>query len=445
MTGSGKKNFQPPIYLGVAFWGEEFRRSFLDYCMASLLSEGNIPALTNESGKNRFLIYTTPEDFACMQDHPLLIRLASYMQVEFSPILFISEEEFLQKKNPLGSSKMYHVTRAHAAIVSRMYQDQAVGSVLYPDTIYATHALDSSYRHIAAGRTAVLIHFPRLATKKLPEELARAGYLKEGNPLSIGARPLIKAALQHLHVDVVAEQWDLPYIGEIFMEVAWPLPKNSGFLFHAFTMWYIFIDYSKLSHHDTSCLEDNTMDGIYMYRNLKKEEVYFVTDSDECTAVSFSDHIHRNLVKNQSTSQKMQWARQTLRYMSYRQVDAFKLSFSRQPIFFHAEDLTPECYQIEKKAKKVVEDILLWKTPNNFFAKLRDFYKEKVILVRIRLENRLNHLINPIKRVVKIGFIALFVVIKYVWSFRRKDTDALFCIEERHDPNLGGHSLRLKK
>ena len=34
-----------PFYFMVVLWGERFRNYFLDYCLASALSPGNIPAL----------------------------------------------------------------------------------------------------------------------------------------------------------------------------------------------------------------------------------------------------------------------------------------------------------------------------------------------------------------------------------------------------------------
>ncbi len=101
---------------------------------------------------------------------------------------------------------------------------------------------------------------------------------------------------------------------------------------------------------------------------------------------------------------------------------------------------------IEKVAKKVIKTIFSRKTSSNFFVKIHDYVRKKMSRFLFRIENSTVFLMmKPVKRIIKIGFIVLLVVIKHLWSFRKKDTDTLFCIEERHDPNLGGHSLRLKK
>ena len=60
-----------PFYFIVVLWGERFRKYFLDFCLASALSPGNIPALL-ASRRSKFLIATRPEDWAAMRETQML-------------------------------------------------------------------------------------------------------------------------------------------------------------------------------------------------------------------------------------------------------------------------------------------------------------------------------------------------------------------------------------
>ena len=72
----------PPYYFIVVFWGEQHRNFFVNYSLASLLSENNIPALERDD-RNRFLISTTREDWQAIQELPLFKLLSSYVTPEW--------------------------------------------------------------------------------------------------------------------------------------------------------------------------------------------------------------------------------------------------------------------------------------------------------------------------------------------------------------------------
>jgi hypothetical protein len=53
------------VRLAVTFWGEEYRRYFLDFCLASLLAPGNIPAITDKTAA-WLLIATNDRDWSAL-------------------------------------------------------------------------------------------------------------------------------------------------------------------------------------------------------------------------------------------------------------------------------------------------------------------------------------------------------------------------------------------
>src|SRR3990167_1228313 len=87
-----------PIYFGVCVWDRTYCELFLNYALASLLAEKNIPTLDNPTGKNCFLISTTKDDWQWFQLQPLFELLQHYMNVKLLEITPISEEAY-QKLN----------------------------------------------------------------------------------------------------------------------------------------------------------------------------------------------------------------------------------------------------------------------------------------------------------------------------------------------------------
>src|SRR5437868_15435617 len=80
--GDQRMKAERPFYFVDSFWGQEFRRHFLRLCVASLLSPGNLPALTGTRA-SRFLICTTLEDWAAISADPIFRLLASYTEPVF--------------------------------------------------------------------------------------------------------------------------------------------------------------------------------------------------------------------------------------------------------------------------------------------------------------------------------------------------------------------------
>src|SRR5271163_3301927 len=76
---SPSKEIDRAFYFIVVMWGERFRSYFLQFCLASLLSPGNLPAL-DPSRRSKFLIATSPDDWAAMRRSEMFRRLERYVE-----------------------------------------------------------------------------------------------------------------------------------------------------------------------------------------------------------------------------------------------------------------------------------------------------------------------------------------------------------------------------
>src|SRR4029079_10593639 len=84
--GGGKRPSPPTaIQLLVAVWGTSFTSQFLEISLPTLLSPGNLPALT-EALPCKLIFLTSSTDAADLKDHAAIHYLRSVCDVEFSVI-----------------------------------------------------------------------------------------------------------------------------------------------------------------------------------------------------------------------------------------------------------------------------------------------------------------------------------------------------------------------
>jgi hypothetical protein len=88
--------------IGAIAWGERFVDKFMNYCLASLLADGNIPALARK-GAVVLSIVTTEADRDRMTAHPAFARLRQSAEVVFTCF----RSEFLEQREKDGLN-FYH-------------------------------------------------------------------------------------------------------------------------------------------------------------------------------------------------------------------------------------------------------------------------------------------------------------------------------------------------
>src|ERR1700728_3552289 len=134
-----------PFYFIVVLWGERFRKYFLDFCLASALSPGNIPAL-QAARRSKFLIATRPEDWAAMRDTPTFRLLERYVEpvyIEIPPC-------------PVGHSGYQHMSTGHRIACEMAYREKAYAVILTPDCMLSEGSV-ARLQVLAAGGTQLVL------------------------------------------------------------------------------------------------------------------------------------------------------------------------------------------------------------------------------------------------------------------------------------------------
>jgi hypothetical protein len=158
-----------PFLFMVPFWGERYRRYFVERLLPSLLAPNNLPLLRADEG-HRFLIATTPEDWAAIVDLPIIRRLRQHA----TPTL-IEIPKPTGETAPGSTSAILHQDVALKLLAKAAFQGKGYGSLMWPDCIISDGMVASLIKHARAGRHLVLCPALRQAEESAISELKNRG------------------------------------------------------------------------------------------------------------------------------------------------------------------------------------------------------------------------------------------------------------------------------
>lgn len=273
-----------PFYFYVTLWGRRFCDYLLEYCIPSLLAPGNIPALRTRR-RSKMLIATRPEDWAAMKATPIFRLLERYVDAVFLEI----------PPCPPDKSGCEHMGVGHKAALDLAHRDQAYGILTVPDVLFSDGSIAALQQHARDGIELVMVGAAlRLGEEPFLARLVEMGAIPResrrdtGTPLSITGRQLSAAAVRGMHSEAERLEWEKPYSLPVPPGLWWRVPDEEGILIHALSWAPMLVDYGALARHDTSCLEQWTIDGDYAYKNFGiASRMHVVQDSDEIFYAGF--------------------------------------------------------------------------------------------------------------------------------------------------------------
>jgi hypothetical protein len=281
-----------PFYFMVPFWGERYRRYFVDRLLPSFLAPNNLPLLRADQG-HRFLIATTPEDWAAIIDLPIFERLREHA----TPTL-IEIPRPGGATAPGSTDAIVHQDLALRRLVEAAFAGRAYGSIHWPDCIVSDGVVASLLKHVREGHRLVLCPALRQVEETVIAELMDRGYLqreaapsKTGTPITVPPRALADIMVRHLHPDVGALQEGAAGQPLLPPFRYWRLHDGAGIILHTFHGSPLLMDYGAVEHHDIECLVGNSFEDVYVARNFDdKDGLYVVEDSDEFCIVSLTPY-----------------------------------------------------------------------------------------------------------------------------------------------------------
>jgi hypothetical protein len=401
-----------PFYFNLVLWGERYRHYFLDYCLPSLLSPRNIPALSRKRG-NKFLIATHAQDWAILSAAPIMARLREYAEPVFIELPSSPPGGPQTNYNELGYN-LALMGAGHQRISTMALRDRAYGVYLSPDSMLSDGSVERLQAHAESGVELVLCTALRLGEEPLVESLAAQGLIpvasraQSGMPLTISGRQMVAAAAQGMHSETQTYEWNACYFLARHPSAAWwRVPGETGVLIHSLNWMPLLFDFAAVAEHDASSLESWTLDGDYVYKNLgASHSIHIVQDSDEMFMASWAPVADRprKLVAAsrpwpgilERWRQKMVETRKGVDfhdgfYDGF--FDPLKQQIFFLPVWWHADDLNESWAQTEREAQKVLRRWVL--PPESEPGKNPSRWRESTfifVIVPLRIAANAQHL-----------------------------------------------------
>ena len=337
-----------PFYFIVVLWGAAFRKYFLDYCVASLLSPGNLPAL-NTSTPSKFLIATRPEDWAAMAETKIFQSLKRYVEPVFIEI----------PPCPPDRSGCQHMGTGHRLACEMAHRDRAYAAVLTPDSMLS----DGSVAHLQElarnGAELVLTAALRFGEEPFLAHLRLEGVLPDedrantGTPLVITGRQMVYAAVNGFHTETLAYEWDAPGVLLISPAAWWRVPGEDGIVLHSLSWAPLLLDYAAVGDHDISTFDQWTLDGDYLFNNSENmKKLYVVEDSDDLFLASWAPLAERPLAKTRVPFEKLFAGYFFQRSFQSGFFDPLKRKVFFRPVRWHSKALNDQWDIVEHRAMR---------------------------------------------------------------------------------------------
>jgi len=337
-----------PFYFNVVVWGSRFCDYLTDYCIPSLLSDNNIPALSNAHKENKFLICCPTHDWNNLIQSRSFKRLSEYLDIIHIEISCPNE----------GVSNCDHMGVGHKKATVRSFQDKAYFVALTPDLMLSDGAIEATEKYAKQGKHIVYCAAIRFVEEGVFKDLVELGYDPKLNPpskIQLSGKELTTLALRNLHDETLLYNLDLPYLypgAPSFYKVI----NDEGILLHTLSWCPLLLDHGIIKNHDTSTFDQGTFDSDYAYKNFgNSDHVYVCQDSDEMVMLSWG---LKDMCKGLLASQPMtsrSWIRKIhyntfMKKVFYNPLhDELKKRLFVLPVYFHCKDMKSKQWKRQEK------------------------------------------------------------------------------------------------
>ena len=350
-TSSDRPMLDRPFYFVIAVWGERFRNYFLDLCLPTLLSPGNLPALATAQ-RSKFLIWTRPDDWAAMKTSPIFRLLEQYIDPVFNEL----------PPCPVDTSPCIHMGIGHRRGLEMAYAAKAYPFVITPDCMLSDGMVARLQQLAIEGIELALVPALRFAEEPFFDRLHNLGVSPRdrngvAEPISLSSRQLVHMALASMHSETMAYEWDAPYFTPTPSAAWWRVPGEDGIVVHSLSWATPLLDFAAVPTHDTSTFDQWTLDGDYVYKNIGNiKKVHLVLDSDEMFIASWARRAEKPLPLTPQPALQRKPTGDLTRKERFRDwfysgvFDRFKQETFFQPARWHARPTNENWRPVEKHA-----------------------------------------------------------------------------------------------
>ena len=267
--GVEAEGFLFPFLMSTPVWGAGHVGLFLNVCLPSLLSPGNLPGLA-ANPQNRYLVYTREEDEAELRAAPTIRRLSEIVAVE----VILIREEITEPHRTMSNCHIDSIRRADEAGAAAIF--------LPPDCVWSDGSLRALQRIARSGKSVIHMSGIRLDRDGFVPELANR-YSGDKTVLTLAPRELVAMGLRHLHPISLTHFWKDFDGGLMPANLIWSVP-NQGLLLRCFHLHPLMVKSQVRFAKFSSTIDDDL--SLHACPDASRD--YVVTDSDELLAFEMS-------------------------------------------------------------------------------------------------------------------------------------------------------------
>lgn len=329
---------EAPTYIqcAVQVWGEEYTRTFVEYCLPALLAPGNLPQLA-EAFPCRLTIFTTPADERRIRNSRAFTALQTVLPVEIREI-------------PFGSTPDKYAAMSACNVEALKTASEAGGAVVFlaPDTIWSDRSLTAVTRALHHGKRAVMQAGVRVSASSVIPELDALFQRRGATAVAVSGRELVQIALDHMHPYYRAWFWDATPFNRNVPNVYWRV-GNEGMVARCFHFHPLLLFPERRVSDFVSTLDDDL--PLLSIRNF--DAVHVVQDSDEVFHLDITEDTWGSRVHALDTlptaAYLAAWGRMS--------ANVFHRKFAAYPVRFHTGPLSPEWTRVERASGDVMERV----------------------------------------------------------------------------------------
>ena len=182
-------------------WGARYVRTMLDVNLPSLLAPGNVPAAAARLPLEHLLV-TTPADRAVIEAHPAYQALTRLIPCRIEPL-----QEMAATPDYMGQINQMNL--AHRQILADCRARDATWVFDQPDHVWGDGSLDHLATLALRGARCVLFAGIRTNREQMVPILEnwRGDATGTGPVMAIGNEPLLRLAIEHMHVHDQIRFW----------------------------------------------------------------------------------------------------------------------------------------------------------------------------------------------------------------------------------------------
>jgi hypothetical protein len=272
----GKGRFAPrpqdlgrlPICISLVVWGERYTDFFLEFCLPSLLADGNLPVLRRRTG-SAFIIHTSAADAKRIRASDSLVVASAFVDVDLRIVDI--------------SAVLPHEMLSHCHQDAIRTADGRGWPTVFlsPDTIWSNNAFKAIDLALSSGKRVLFMPNVR-AVKEDALELLRK--LPRGGRIDVSPRELMTIAIRHLH-PTIEEHIVARGRGERLLPSALLWENSRGDLLGHFFHVHPLMVFPNVRFAEFC----QTIDGDFVQLACPDSKDHqTILDSDEATAVEFS-------------------------------------------------------------------------------------------------------------------------------------------------------------